>query len=287
MFGLRHLGKKVRSLFSKKIDAQCIEDLEELFFESDLGTELCLSLSEKVSQMLKKDPSIPTEAILSTIKNQLLSEFSFTSPKLEETTLKVHLIVGTNGNGKTTTCAKLASLLQKRGEKVLVIAADTFRAAAIEQLQHWSEKIGVDFMKGQFESDPAAICFDGMQKALNRGYDAVIIDTAGRLHNKSNLMEELKKIHRSILKAAPTIQIDTLLCLDATIGQNALDQALTFHQFIPLSGLVLTKTDGTAKGGAAIALQKKLSLPIRFLGTGEHINDLVEFDPVKFVNSLF
>lgn len=287
MFGLKNLGKKIKSLFTKPVNQELIDELEELFFESDLGSDLCLHLTDKVRDLVKKDPSIGTQTLLSEIKNQLLAELTIHPPVKENALLKVYLIVGTNGNGKTTSAAKLAAHLKSEGKNPLLVAADTFRAAAIDQLELWASKLGIDLVKSKPFSDPAAVCFDALKRAEARGHQAVIIDTAGRLHTKTNLMQELQKIYRSINKASEGALIETLLCLDATHGQNSLNQALSFHESVPLSGLILTKTDGTAKGAAAIALQKKLRVPIRYLGTGEQVGDFKPFNPIEFVESIF
>jgi fused signal recognition particle receptor len=199
----------------------------------------------------------------------------------------VMLIVGVNGSGKTTSLAKLAHLLHSAGKKVLIGAADTFRAAAIDQLELWAKRIGVDIVKHQSHSDPSAVAFDAISAAKARGAEAVLIDTAGRLHNKTDLMHELAKIRRVCDKVCPGAPHETLLVLDATTGQNAIDQANTFHQFTPLTGLILTKLDGTAKGGIVVAIQRQLGLPIKFIGTGEGIDDLQPFDPQQFVKALF
>ncbi len=200
----------------------------------------------------------------------------------------IFLIVGVNGNGKTTSVAKLSHLLKQNNKKVLVAAADTFRAAAIEQLETWAEKLKIDIVKGAPKSDPAAVTFDAIQAAKARGCDVVLIDTAGRLHTKTPLMQELEKIKRSCQKASSNGgPHETLLVLDATTGQNAIDQAKHFHKFTPLTGIILTKLDGTAKGGIIIAIQRELGIPIKFIGTGEQIDDMQPFDPQKFVESLF
>lgn len=199
----------------------------------------------------------------------------------------VILIEGVNGNGKTTSVAKLGKFYKDQGKKVLVAAADTFRAAAIEQLELWSQKIGLEIVKGTPKSDPASVVFDAIQAAKSRQCEIVIVDTAGRLHTKTDLMRELEKIHRVTSKALPGAPHETLLVLDATIGQNGVDQAKIFHQFTPLTGLILTKLDGTAKGGTAIAIQRQLKIPIRYIGVGEGIDDLKPFQADDFVRSLF
>ncbi len=199
----------------------------------------------------------------------------------------VILVVGVNGNGKTTTTAKLAHKFQTEGKKVLIGAADTFRAAATEQLEIWSERLKIDLVKGVAGSDPASVAFDAVSAGKSRGCDVVIIDTAGRLHTKAPLMEELKKVAKVIKKVIPDAPHETLLVLDATAGQNGIDQAHVFHSFVPLSGLVLTKLDGTAKGGIVFSIQKQLHTPVKFIGIGEGIEDLEPFDVNQFVSALF
>lgn len=284
----KFLGKKIRELFKGRVDEESLERLEELFYQADLGREISAELAEKVRSLLRKKPNASIDEILTEVKSDLLAQFlAIPSPPVQSGQPHVILIVGVNGNGKTTSIAKLASHFQSQGKKVLIAAADTFRAAAIDQLEKWSGKIGASLVKGKPGSDPAAVVFDAIEAAKSRECDIVLIDTAGRLHTKTDLMKELEKIHRVSGKACPGAPHETLLILDATIGQNGVEQAATFHRFTPLTGLILTKMDGTAKGGAALAIQKKLQLPIKYLGTGEAIKDLEPFNPQSFVNSLF
>lgn len=281
------IGNKIRSLFAGKVDEEKIEELEQLFFEADLGTKTSEELTEKIRKLYRKERGISVDKILAEIKKELVSSLELPPKHFEKGAPHVILVVGVNGNGKTTSVAKLANYYKKQGKKVLVAAADTFRAAGIEQLERWAARLELDIVKGKMGSDPAAVTFDAIEAAKSRGCDILIVDTAGRLHTKTDLMQELEKIHRVAGKAHPGAPHETLLVLDATIGQNGIDQALIFHKHTPLTGLILTKLDGTAKGGGAIAMQKKLSIPIRYVGTGEHIADLVLFDPNHFVNSLF
>lgn len=284
----RFLGQKLRDIFRGKVDEEAIDGIEKLFYEADLGRAASLELTEKVRTLYKKNPTLNVETILDTIKKELVDQMQLIlPPKNSSGHPLVILIVGVNGNGKTTTVAKLAHHFQAQGKKVLIAAADTFRAAAIDQLQKWATLTGTLLVKGAPGSDPAAVVFDAIAAAKSRGADVVLVDTAGRLHTKTDLMKELEKIHRVSGKALPGAPHETFLVLDATIGQNGLEQAAIFHQFTPLSGLILTKMDGTAKGGAAIAIQKKLKLPIVFIGTGEKIEALEPFDPKTFVDSLF
>lgn len=196
------------------------------------------------------------------------------------------LVVGINGSGKTTSVAKLAKYYKNKGKKVLLVAADTFRAAATTQLDTWADRVGVDIVKGQMGSDPAAVVFDAMNAAISRGSEIIIIDTAGRLHVKTDLMNELQKIRRICAKIIPDAPHETLLVLDATIGQNAIDQAKTFNKFTPLTGIVLTKLDGTTKGGSGVAIQKECGIPIKFLGLGESFDDLQPFEAQSFADAL-
>lgn len=281
------IGKKIRSLFGGKIDEGTIESLERIFYEADLGAALSRELTEKVRQLLKANPKMTPDELLGCIKKELISSLLLDPSLFRTGHPHVILIEGVNGNGKTTTVAKLGKLYKDQGKKVLVAAADTFRAAAIEQLETWALKAGLEIVKGMPNSDPAAVVFDAIQAAKARGYDVVIADTAGRLHTKTDLMRELEKIHRVSGKAHAGAPHETLLVLDATIGQNGVDQAKIFHQFTPLTGLILTKLDGTAKGGTALAIQKQLKIPIRYIGVGEKIDDLKPFEPTDFVNSLF
>jgi fused signal recognition particle receptor len=281
------LGKKIRSLFSRKVDEEAIEELEKLFFEIDLGTEISSELAEKVRTLYRKNPEITSEAILLEIKKGLISTLGENpAPSLQQ---KPHviLIVGVNGNGKTTSIAKLANLYKEQGKKVIIGAGDTFRAAAIDQLEIWANRLGVEMVKGKPMSDPAAVAFDTIQAGKSRGADVVLIDTAGRLHTRTDLMKELEKIRRVMGKALEGAPHETFLVLDATVGQNALSQASIFHESTPLTGIILTKLDGTAKGGTTLAIQKKLKLPIRYIGVGEGLSDLKPFEAEAFVGSLF
>ncbi len=271
MFKFSSIGKKIRSLFSSSINEETLENLERLFYEADLGPEISAELTNKVRTLMKKDAKQSVDSLLETIRLDLVNHLKNVSPPPPLSPLHVILIEGVNGNGKTTSVAKLAFHYQKQGRKVLVSAADTFRAAAMEQLERWISPLGIPLVKGNPKSDPAAVVFDSITAAKNRGCDLVIIDTAGRLHTKTDLMQELGKICRVTGKALPGAPHETLLVLDATIGQNGVEQAKIFHQFTPLTGLILTKLDGSAKGGTALAIQRTLQLPIRFIGTGKKL----------------
>lgn len=283
------LGQKMRSLFSKGIDPNTLDELERLFYEADLGVNTATLLSKKATALYNENPNITTEELIEKVKETLKEGLKENSNGINtpEKPPLVILVVGVNGNGKTTTTAKLAHKFQTEGKKVLIGAADTFRAAATEQLEIWSERLKIDLVKGVAGSDPASVAFDAVSAGKSRGCDVVIIDTAGRLHTKAPLMEELKKVAKVIKKVIPDAPHETLLVLDATAGQNGIDQAHVFHSFVPLSGLVLTKLDGTAKGGIVFSIQKQLHTPVKFIGIGEGIEDLEPFDVNQFVSALF
>ena len=280
------IGQKIKNFFLKEQKENFLEPLEELFFEADLGVETTITLIEKLKEQIKKNPSLSQEDLFSFIKKKLIDYF----PSIEEIPLSpsphIILIVGVNGSGKTTTLAKLAHFLQKIGKKTLLVAADTYRAAAMEQLALWAKKINADIIKSQPNSDPSSVVFDALMAAKKRRTDIVLIDTAGRLHTKTDLMQELEKIRRVCNKLIPDAPHETLLVVDATTGQNAIDQAEIFHNFTPLSGIVLTKLDGTAKGGIVVALQKKLGIPVRWVGIGEKIDDFLSFNSEWFIKTL-
>lgn len=284
------LGNKIRSLFGggSSINQDTLEELEKIFYEADLGVETTLELTDKVRKLYAENPKLSGDELLELIRKELLL---LLSPKELQKPLALTLpytimLVGVNGNGKTTSTAKLAKKYQDEGKKVLLAAADTFRAAAMEQLSLWASKLDIDIVKGTSKSDPAAVVFDAMSAAKARQSDVVIIDTAGRLHTKIPLMQELEKIKRSCKKFLPEAPHETLLVLDATTGQNAIEQAKAFHQFTPITGLILTKIDGTAKGGIIVAIQRKLGIPVKYIGVGESIDDLEPFDAESYINAL-
>lgn len=283
------LGAKLRLLFSGAIDASTLDKLEEILYEADLGVETASFLTEKVRSAYEQNPKLNSEELIDIVRQELLKILKQQSSdlKLVSPGPLVILIVGVNGSGKTTSVAKLANLLQKDSHKVLLGAADTFRAAAVEQLEIWSQRLSLDIVKGHFKSDPAAVTFDAVTAGKARQADVVIIDTAGRLQTKTHLMQELDKVKRSCNKVIPGAPHETLLVLDATTGQNAIDQAKIFHSFTPITGLILTKLDGTAKGGIVVAIQRQFGIPIKFIGIGEGLEDLTPFDADAFVNSLF
>lgn len=284
------LAQKIRALFQGKVDEAALEKLEQLLYEADLGVDTATELTEKVRQAQRSNPNLTGQQLTSILKEELLARMRAVATATQAVSAglpHVILIVGVNGNGKTTSIAKLAKRYKDAGKTVLVGAADTFRAAAVEQLESWAKRVGVDCVKALPGSDPAAVAFDAVTAGKARQADIVMIDTAGRLHNKSHLMQELDKIRRSCHKAAAQTPQETLLVLDATTGQNAVDQAKAFHQHTPITGLILAKLDGTAKGGIVVSIQRQLGIPVKYIGTGEGMDDLEPFDPATFVNALF
>lgn len=283
------LGSKIRALFSGKLDEETLQKLEKILYEADLGVQTSLELTEEIRKIHSQNPKLDAEGLIIDLRKKILAMLPTVPTALAETAdlPLVILIVGVNGNGKTTSVAKLANLLKSNGKKVLLAAADTFRAAAIEQLEAWAARLDVDIVKSIPQSDPAAVAFDAVSAGKSRGKDVVIIDTAGRLHTKSHLMQELEKIKRTCRKVNPSSPHEILLVLDATTGQNAIEQAKTFHKFTPITGLILTKLDGTAKGGMVISIQRQLGIPVKFIGIGEGLDDLEPFDAESFVQALF
>ncbi len=275
-------------LLNKKIDDSTIEEIEEILITSDIGIEA----STEIIELLKKKVRSGDIKTSDDVKAYLREEMSLILGKAQPLVIFgekpfVILTVGVNGVGKTTTIGKLASRFVSEGNSVIIAAADTFRAAAIEQLEIWAKRSGAEIIKHQSGSDPAAVAFDAVEAAKHRGIDVVIIDTAGRLHTKINLMDELKKIHRVIKRSFPDAPQEILLVVDATTGQNALRQAQIFNDAIGITGIALTKLDGTAKGGIIFAIKKELGIPVRLIGIGEGIEDLRDFDPEAFVKALF
>ena len=268
----------------QKIDDDLLEELEELLITSDFGVQTALTLVEKIAASKISD----TAEIKTLLKTEI---FSILAPQAHDNKKpsaqpQVIMVVGVNGTGKTTTIGKLAAHANRAGKKVLIGAADTFRAAAIDQLIIWADRAKADIVKHKEMADPAAVAFDAVEAAKARGADLVLIDTAGRLHTKVNLMEELKKIKRAISKTIPDAPHEVLLVLDATTGQNAISQAELFNDALGVTGLALTKLDGTAKGGIVISICNTLKIPLKYIGIGEQVNDLQEFDAAKFVDAL-
>ncbi|MCI6732434.1 MAG: signal recognition particle-docking protein FtsY [Lachnospiraceae bacterium] len=292
--GLTKARKNIMSgldqIFSgfSQIDDDFYEELEEILVMADLGihttSEIIENLKKKVKEQNIKEPAACKQLLVDTIKEQMdLGENAYDY----EHQKSVLLVVGVNGVGKTTTIGKLAAQYHKQGKKVILAAADTFRAAAVEQLAEWSRRAGVDMISQGEGADPASVVFDALQSAKAKHADILICDTAGRLHNKKNLMEELKKINRVIDREYPDAYRETLVVLDGTTGQNALVQARQFKEAVDISGIILTKMDGTAKGGIAVAIQAELGVPVKYIGVGEKVDDLQKFDPDSFVNALF
>ncbi|SCZ78369.1 signal recognition particle-docking protein FtsY [Pseudobutyrivibrio xylanivorans] len=270
------------------IDEDFYEELEEVLIMGDIGVRTTETILDDLRDAVKKEhikePAQCKEFLINEIKEQMsLDETSFDFEKKTS----VVLVIGVNGVGKTTTIGKLAGKLKANGKKVMVAGADTFRAAASDQLKEWADRAGVDFVGGPEGSDPAAVVYDAVHAAQARGIDVLLVDTAGRLHNKKNLMNELSKINSTITREFPEAYRETLIVLDGTTGQNALVQAKEFSEVTDISGIVLTKLDGTAKGGIAIAIQSELKLPVKYIGVGETIDDLEKFNADEFVNALF
>lgn len=270
-----------------KIDEDFLEELEEILIMSDMGAitaeDICNQLRRKIKETGITDPA-EVKGLLKEIVADMLRE---DEPMKLSTSPSIIFVIGVNGAGKTTTIGKLAANFKAKGKKILVGAADTFRAAAIEQLEVWTQRSGVEIVKHQEGSDPAAVVYDSIEAAKARHADILLIDTAGRLHNKKNLMDELGKMFRIVNQRAEGCDVETLLVLDATTGQNAVNQAEQFMQAAKITGIVLTKLDGTAKGGIVVAIKNQLGLPVRYVGVGEKIDDLQEFVPEDFVEALF
>ncbi len=270
-----------------KIDEELFEELEETLIMSDVGVATSTKICEQLRQRIKETGTTDPEQVKDLLKEIITGILGETEPLHMSTKPSVILVIGVNGVGKTTTIGKMAAHLKSQGNKVILGAADTFRAAAIEQLEIWSQRAGVDLVKHTEGADPAAVVFDAITAAKARNCDVVICDTAGRLHNKKNLMDELSKISRVIEREAAGCDVETLLVLDATTGQNAVNQAKQFQEATGITGIVLTKLDGTARGGIIIAIKDELGLPVRYVGVGEQIDDLQPFEPQAFVDALF
>lgn len=273
---------------SVKIDDDLFEELEEILITSDIGVETSLYIIDELKNKIKQDKVKDVNLISEYLKKVILDILGETKGTIKpDITPKVLLIIGVNGVGKTTSIGKIAYKLKNDNYKVLMTAGDTFRAAAIEQLEVWGSRANVDVIKHKEGADPAAVIYDGIMAAKARKTDVLICDTAGRLHNKKNLMNELEKINRILLKEYSKENIETLLVLDATTGQNAVIQAKQFEEVCNIDGIILTKLDGTAKGGIVISIKKELDIPVKLIGVGEGIDDLQDFDPVDFTEALF
>lgn len=280
----------IDSVFSgfSSIDEEFYEELEEILIMGDIGVNATRDILERLKKQVKenhiKEPTACKELLTESIKEQMKvgeADYEFEQEK------SVVLVIGVNGVGKTTSVGKLAGLYRSQGKKVLIAAADTYRAAACEQLTEWANRAGADLITGAQGADPSSVIFDAVSAAKARNVDVLLCDTAGRLHNKKNLMEELKKMNRIIDREFPDAYRENLIVLDGTTGQNALNQAREFGETAQLTGIILTKMDGTSKGGIAIAIQSELGIPVKYIGVGEKLDDLQRFDAEEFVNALF
>ncbi|MFT4413534.1 signal recognition particle-docking protein FtsY [Fredinandcohnia humi] len=276
----------------RKVDEDFFEELEEILIAADVGVSTVMELIDELKSEVKKRNIQDTKEVQSVISEKLVEiyqggEVQSSSLNIQESGLTVILVVGVNGVGKTTSIGKIANRLKQEGKSVLLAAGDTFRAGAIQQLEVWGERVGVDVIKQSEGSDPAAVMYDAVQAAKSRNVDVLICDTAGRLQNKVNLMKELEKVKRVIERELPGAPHEVLLVLDATTGQNALTQAKTFSAATDVTGIVLTKLDGTAKGGIVLAIRNELNIPVKLVGLGEKVDDLQEFDAEQYVYGLF
>lgn len=285
------LGKFTRAIAGKsKVDDDVLDNLEEALVTSDVGVDTTLNIIHRIEERVARDKYVNTAELNAILREEiaaLLQENDTNITTIEEKKPYVIMVVGVNGVGKTTTIGKLAHRFKNQGLKVVLGAADTFRAAAVEQIVIWGERVGVPVVKQQMGSDPASVAFDTLQSAKAQGADVVIIDTAGRLHNKVGLMDELTKIKRVMQKVVPDAPHDVMLVLDASTGQNAYEQAKQFTQAVDITSMAVTKLDGTAKGGVVLGISEQFKIPIRYIGLGEGMDDLQVFDAKSFVNTLF
>lgn len=285
-------GKLKEMLLGKTINDDLYEELEELLIQSDIGMNMTMQLVQELESSVSRKKLKTSEQIYDELKELLKAKLIYndeenTKLKLKNGKLNILLVVGVNGVGKTTSIGKIAKKLKDSGKKVIIGAGDTFRAAAIEQVEEWGKRTGVEVVKQAHGSDPAAVIFDTVRTAKNRGFDVAILDTAGRLHNKRDLMKELEKINKIIREQSGEADFETLLVIDSTTGQNGLEQARIFNEIVDLTGIILTKFDGTAKGGIIFPITSELKKPIKFIGVGEGIEDLREFDKKEFVEAMF
>lgn len=281
--------KQVDNLFKSfvRVDEELLEELEELLIMADVGVASTETIIERLREKIKDERITEPEACRTALQDILVDMIGEGEPLCLETAPAVILVIGVNGVGKTTSIAKIANRLKQQKKNVVLAAADTFRAAAIDQLQVWADRVGVELIKHTEGSDPAAVVFDAVSAAKKREADVLIVDTAGRLHNKKNLMDELAKINRVIERELPGASRETLLVLDATTGQNAVNQAKEFKNAANITGLILTKLDGTAKGGIVFSIKEELDIPVKFIGVGETMDDMQEFEAKDFVDALF
>jgi fused signal recognition particle receptor len=271
-----------------KVDDELFDELEEILVTSDIGVDASLKVIEDIKKKVRENRVTDPMKVKELLKEELEEILNEENSELNVGTKpSVILVVGVNGVGKTTSIGKIANLLKQRDKKVILAAGDTFRAAAIDQLEIWADRVGVELIRQAEGSDPAAVIFDAIQAAKSRKADVLICDTAGRLHTKKNLMDELKKIYKVIDRELPDTSRETLLVLDATTGQNAVSQAKTFNEISDITGIVLTKLDGTAKGGIIVAIKSELDIPVKLIGVGEKMEDLQKFDAREFVEALF
>lgn len=284
------INNQINNVFSnfRKVDEELLEELEEALIMSDVGAETSMKVIDNLRNKIKLEKIEDAELVKEALKKEIENILTEKDTRMTiDTKPSIIMVVGVNGAGKTTSIGKMAASLKKDGKKVLVAAADTFRAAAIEQLEVWTDRANVDILKKSEGSDPASVVFDAARKAKNEDYDVLIVDTAGRLHTKKNLMEELNKIERVIEKELPEASKEILIVLDGTTGQNALIQAKEFSEVTKITGIILTKLDGTAKGGVVIGICSELNVPVKFIGVGEQIDDLQIFNAKDFANALF
>jgi fused signal recognition particle receptor len=280
-------GALVRVVRGRKLDEELLEEIEEALLRADVGVGTSARLIDELREAGKRGEVREGEQVLPFLKKRLADRLAAGTIGYAPERPTVILIVGVNGSGKTTSIAKLAGWLQGQGKKVVLGAGDTFRAAAVQQLTVWSNRLGIEIVKQDTGSDPAAVAFDAADAAVSRGADVLIVDTAGRLHTQEHLMRELEKIRRVLGKRIPGAPHETLLVLDATTGQNAVQQARRFHEATPVTGIILAKLDGTARGGAVLSIKDELDLPVKFVGVGEKIGDIEVFDPAAYVEALF
>ena len=283
------LNNKINNVFSnfRKVDEELLEELEEILIMSDIGVETSTEIISRLRNRIKLEKISDEEGVKTALKQEIQAILDKVANNQElKTTQAVSLVVGVNRGGKTTSIGKIANTLKKQGKKVVVAAADTFRAAAVEQLEIWANRAGVDIVKRQEGSDPASVVYDAIKITKEKNADVLICDTAGRLHTKKYLMDELLKIGKVIEKELPGASKETLMVIDATTGQNAIIQVKAFKEVVPITGLILTKLDGTAKGGVVIGIVNENSIPVKFVGVGEKIDDMEVFNSEEFVNAI-
>ena len=283
------IDDKINNVFSnfRKVDEELLEELEEALIMSDIGMETSVQIIDNLRTRAKKEKIEDEEDIKKALREEMKSMLSELDNSLNiETTPSVILVVGVNGVGKTTSIGKIPNKLQKQGKKVMLAAADTFRAAAVEQLEIWANRVGCDIVKKEEGADPASVVFDAIKQAKANNVDVLICDTAGRLHNKKNLMDELSKINKIIDRELPNSSKETLLVIDGTTGQNAISQTKAFKEIVNITGIVLTKLDGTAKGGVVIGISNENKIPVKFIGVGEQIDDMEEFNAEEFIKAI-